>query len=62
MTTPSPERSDANAVPGTRGGIDLLFLIAVLAIAAALVRVIYYTPFEAVQGPAMPRRRISARC
>jgi heme exporter protein C len=52
MTTPSPARSAESAVPATRAGIDLLFLIAVLAIAAALVRVIYYTPFEAVQGPA----------
>ncbi len=52
MTTPSPARSAESAVPATRAGIDLLFLVAVLAIAAALVRVIYYTPFEAVQGPA----------
>ena len=52
MTTPSPARSAESAVPATRSGIDLLFLVAVLAIAAALVRVIYYTPFEAVQGPA----------
>lgn len=52
MTTPSLAQSEESAAPAKRGGIDLLFLIAVLAIAAALVRVIYYTPFEAVQGPA----------
>jgi heme exporter protein C len=52
MTTPSPAWNAATAMPTKRAGIDLLFMIAVLAIAAALVRVIYYTPFEAVQGPA----------
>jgi heme exporter protein C len=46
MTTPS------SAAPPARAGTDWLFLIAVLAIAGALVRAIYYTPFEALQGPA----------
>ena len=35
-----------------RSGRDWLFSLAVVAIAIALARVIYYTPFEAVQGPA----------
>jgi heme exporter protein C len=49
MTTPpNAER----AAPVARAGTDWLFLIAVLAIAGALVRAIYYTPFEALQGPA----------
>ncbi len=39
-------------MPAKRSGIDILFLVAVLAIAVALVRVIYFTPFEAIQGPA----------
>lgn len=52
MTTPSPAvRADREA-PAARAGTDWLFLIAVLAIAGALVRAIYYTPFEALQGPA----------
>jgi heme exporter protein C len=48
MTTPSA----SVATPMERSKPDLLFTIAVLAIAGALVRVIYFTPFEAVQGPA----------
>ena len=52
MTTPVPVPSADSAMPAKRSGIDLLFIFAVLAIAAALVRVIYYTPFEAIQGPA----------
>jgi heme exporter protein C len=44
MTTP--------AQPQHRSGRDWLFSIAVVAIAIALARVIYYTPFEATQGPA----------
>lgn len=52
MTTPSnPVKAD-NAAPAARSGVDWLFLVAVLAIAGALVRAIYYTPFEALQGPA----------
>ena len=52
MTTPSPAvRADREA-PAARAGTDWLFLVAVLAIAGALVRAIYYTPFEALQGPA----------
>jgi len=52
MTTPSPSASARGAAPAIRGGMDWLFAIAVIAIAAALTRVIYYTPFEAIQGPA----------
>ncbi len=51
MTSPSAATA-ANDAPTKRAGIDWLYLIAVLAIAGALVRVIYFTPFEAVQGPA----------
>lgn len=51
MTSPSAATA-ANGAPTKRAGIDWLYLIAVLAIAGALARVIYFTPFEAVQGPA----------
>jgi heme exporter protein C len=51
MTSPS-SASPASGAAKSAGGIDWLFLVAVLAIAAALARVIYFTPFEAVQGPA----------
>ncbi len=54
MTSPSSASGAGSnaAAPATRAGFDFLFLAAVLAIAAALVRTIYYTPFELVQGPA----------
>ena len=52
MTTPSVPASAEDTSPSQRTGIDWLFAIAVIAIAVALTRVIYYTPFEAVQGPA----------
>ncbi len=51
MTTASVSATDG-ATPARQSSIDWLFTIAVLAIGGALVRVIYYTPFEAVQGPA----------
>jgi heme exporter protein C len=51
MTSPSPAAIAASA-PAKRAGFDFLFVLAVLAIAGALVRVIYFTPFEALQGPA----------
>jgi heme exporter protein C len=51
MTSPSPAAIAASA-PTKRAGFDFLFVLAVLAIAGALVRVIYFTPFEALQGPA----------
>jgi heme exporter protein C len=51
MTSPSPAAIAASA-PAKRTGFDFLFVLAVLAIAGALVRVIYFTPFEALQGPA----------
>jgi heme exporter protein C len=52
MTSPSVAARVEEAAPAKRAGVDFLFLIAVLAIAVALVRVIYFTPFEALQGPA----------
>ena len=52
MTTPTYTAGPDGTAPTKRAGVDWLFMIAVLAIAAALARVVYYTPFEAVQGPA----------
>ena len=52
MTTPAQQASAAGAAHPRRSGRDWLFTLAVVAIAIALTRVIYYTPFEAVQGPA----------
>ncbi len=40
------------AEPGSRGGIDLLLAASVLAVAAAVVYVVAFTPVEAMQGPA----------
>ena len=52
MTTPTHAVNADDSAPAARTGVDWLFLIAVLAIAGALVRAIYFTPFEALQGPA----------
>lgn len=52
MTTPPPAVQLNREPPVARAGVDWLFLVAVLAIAGALVRAIYFTPFEALQGPA----------
>ena len=52
MTTPSNAMTAEKAAPVARTSVDWLFVVAVLAIAGALVRAIYYTPFEALQGPA----------
>lgn len=52
MTTPSSANTAGSIAPAKPLGFDWLFLIAVVAVAGALVRVIYFTPFEAVQGPA----------
>jgi len=52
MTTPPYTAGADGTLPAKRAGIDWLFMVAVLAIAAALARAIYYTPFEATQGPA----------
>jgi heme exporter protein C len=35
-----------------RGRVDVLFIVAVLAVAGALARAIYFTPYEMMQGPA----------
>lgn len=51
MTSPS-SAGPASDAGKSAGGIDWFFFVAVVAIAAALARVIYYTPYEAVQGPA----------
>jgi ABC-type transport system involved in cytochrome c biogenesis permease subunit len=34
------------------GGIDWIFVVAVLLVAVTFVRVVYFTPIEATQGPA----------
>ena len=58
MTSPAPSRplaasSTAPAhAPVARGGPDLLLLIAVLAVTAGAVRAIWFTPLDALQGPA----------
>src|SRR5674476_1516794 len=52
MTTPSATVGDRGPAPAVKGGMDWLFAIAVVAIAYALARVIYFTPDEAIQGPA----------
>jgi heme exporter protein C len=46
-----------DAAPGAAharagGGVDWLFVIAALAVAGAIVRVVWFTPLEAIQGPA----------
>ncbi len=49
------ERARPLAVPTARdgrSGFDAVFLIAVAAVTAAYVRVIWFTPVEALQGPA----------
>jgi heme exporter protein C len=50
MTTPSKTVSANRAEPVAHAGVDWLFLVSVLAIAGALVRVIYFTPPELLQG------------
>lgn len=68
MTNPSlaaphaadPQRSDARPVQGApsdalalpKGGPDLLLVGALLAVLAVLVRAVWFTPVEAMQGPA----------
>ena len=52
MTTPSAAVGDRGPAPVVKGGMDWLFAIAVVAIGCAFARVIYFTPYEAIQGPA----------
>src|SRR5688500_15922831 len=57
---PPPARgaaaSPADATPAARGGtapgIDLLLVSAFVALAGLIVRVVWFTPVEAMQGPA----------
>jgi heme exporter protein C len=52
-TVPASSQPRAGAGPvAVRGGIDWLFVVAVLLIAATFVRVIWFTPLEALQGAA----------
>ena len=54
MTGPAHSRpADAPAAaPAARAGVDLLLLAAVLAVAATFVRALWFTPLDALQGPA----------
>jgi len=55
MTTQftSDVRAPAVASPQrTRSGISWWFIVAVIAVAATYIRAIYFTPLEAIQGPA----------
>lgn len=45
-------RSPAAAARARGGGVDWLFVIAVILVAITFVRVIFFTPIEAIQGPA----------
>jgi heme exporter protein C len=47
-TTPNP----AASARATGKGVDWLFFVAVILVAISFVRVIYFTPIEATQGPA----------
>jgi heme exporter protein C len=49
----APAQPRASAAPAAvRGGIDWLFVVAVLLVAATFVRAIWFTPLEALQGAA----------
>jgi heme exporter protein C len=52
MTTPAAGTAVPSARSTARGGPDLLLGAAVVAVAAALVHAVYFTPVEAAQGPA----------
>ena len=54
MTSPAPSHPVAApaVAPAARPGPDLLLLAAVVAVAAALVRAIWFTPLDTLQGPA----------
>jgi heme exporter protein C len=50
---PAPAQPRVSAVPvAARGGVDWLFGVAVLLVAITFVRVIWFTPLEALQGAA----------
>ena len=52
-STLSPSVAAAPRAPsGTRGGVDWLLVVAMLAVAAVYVRAFLFTPVEAMQGPA----------
>lgn len=50
LTSHAPPAAAVSAAP--RGGVDLLLAAGVLAVAAALARAVWFTPTEAMQGPA----------
>jgi len=52
MTQPAPLVPAAAAAPHPRRGPDLLLPAALLAVAGAVVRALYFTPVDALQGPA----------
>ncbi|HET7552779.1 MAG TPA: cytochrome c biogenesis protein CcsA [Gemmatimonadaceae bacterium] len=45
-------RTPVAAARARGGGVDWLFVVAVILVAITFVRVIYFTPIEAIQGPA----------
>ncbi|MBV9878925.1 MAG: cytochrome c biogenesis protein CcsA [Gemmatirosa sp.] len=51
-THTAPTTAPRLDAPLARGGPDLLLGAAVVAVAAAIVRAIYFTPMDSVQGPA----------
>ena len=54
MTSPAPIRpaADPSVAAGAQARTDLLLLAAVVAVVAAAVRAIWFTPLDALQGPA----------
>lgn len=54
MTSTAPSRpvEAPAAAPQPRGGLDLLLLVAILAVLATFVRALWFTPLDALQGPA----------
>lgn len=52
-TAPAPAQQRVSTAPAVmRGGIDWLFVVAGLLVAATFVRAIWFTPLEALQGAA----------
>lgn len=52
MTSSLAPSTPASAPAAPRGGVDLLLVAGVLAVAAALARAMFFTPVEVMQGPA----------
>jgi heme exporter protein C len=52
LAAAAPDTRPAAAPARPRGGVDLLLLAALLAVAGVIVRALFFTPTEAMQGPA----------